>query len=113
MAGSKRHLKPLSTLLWTFRPSRWAVAEKQSNERNLERQRLVQVGARVEPELAAAVAQLADDGDRSVSREIRRALRYHVQHSSGGPPPTPAPEPERRVSGADSILEARRPAGDQ
>ena len=50
---------------------------------NVENPRLVQVGARVEPELAAAVAQLADAGDRSVSREIRRALRHHVQHSGG------------------------------
>lgn len=40
--------------------------------------RLVCVGARIEPELAAAVARLARDGDRTVSRQIRRAIVEHV-----------------------------------
>jgi hypothetical protein len=48
----------------------------------------ISLGARVEPELAEAVRSLADAGDRSVSREVRRALLEHVaQASPGGSPP--------------------------
>ena len=49
---------------------------------NRENQGLVCIGARVEPELADAVAKLADRGDRSVSRQVRLALREHVAHES-------------------------------
>lgn len=48
---------------------------------------LVTVGARVEPELAAAIRKLADEGHRNVSREIRRALIAHLERT----------EQERRV----------------
>lgn len=52
----------------------------------------VTVAARVEPELAAAVARLAEAGDRSFSREVRRALREHVKDfSAAAMTPTPAP----------------------
>jgi hypothetical protein len=42
----------------------------------------VTVAARVEPELAEAMQDLADAGDRSLSREIRRARRSHVRLTS-------------------------------
>ena len=38
----------------------------------------VVVAARVPPELAAAVERLAQQGDRTISREVNRALREHV-----------------------------------
>src|SRR5512133_2027095 len=61
------------------------------------RERLVTIGARVPAALAEAVAELADAGDRSLSREIRRAVQEHVQASqvpresgpSGADPPAP------------------------
>jgi hypothetical protein len=53
------------------------------NTANPENEHLVCLGARVEPELAEAVRALASAGDRSVSREIRRAL---LQHVAGTPP---------------------------
>src|SRR5215212_21388 len=40
------------------------------------------VGARVEHELAQAVAALAAAGDRTISRQIRRALVEHVDRQS-------------------------------
>ena len=43
---------------------------------------LVHVGAKVEPALAEAVRQLADSGDRSLSREIRRAIAKHVERAT-------------------------------
>jgi hypothetical protein len=46
------------------------------------REHLVHVGAKVEPDLADAVRQLADDGNRSLSREIRAAISEHVKESS-------------------------------
>jgi predicted transcriptional regulator len=36
------------------------------------------VGTRVEPELAQAVRRLANQGNRTVSREIAEAVRRHV-----------------------------------
>jgi predicted transcriptional regulator len=44
---------------------------------------LVHIGARVEPELAAAVTRLAALGDRSVSRQVRRELAEHVERQQG------------------------------
>jgi hypothetical protein len=81
---------------------------------NVENRRLVQVGSRLEPELAAAVAELADAGDRSVSREIRRAIREHVQRSEApGAPPSPAvPAERRRPEEVAPAVELRPPAGD-
>jgi hypothetical protein len=46
--------------------------------------RKVTVAARVEPGLAAAVARLAEAGDRSISREVRRALLEHVDSVGRG-----------------------------
>jgi hypothetical protein len=46
------------------------------------REHLVHVGAKVQPDLADAVRQLADDGNRSLSREIRAAITEHVKESS-------------------------------
>ena len=57
------------------------VAEQQSvHSRN--REHLVHVCAKVEPDLADAVRQLADDGNPSLSREIRAAIAEHVKESS-------------------------------
>jgi predicted transcriptional regulator len=78
-------------------------------EENVEHGPLLQVGARVPRELAAAIAHLADEGDRSVSREIRRAIQKHVEESGstasapqaggrfpeGSPPPAGAAEQGR------------------
>jgi predicted transcriptional regulator len=36
------------------------------------------VGTRVDPELAQAVRRLADQGNRTVSREVAEAIRRHV-----------------------------------
>jgi hypothetical protein len=60
---------------------------------------LVPISAKVAPELAEAVRDLADAGDRSVSREIARAVREHVERS-GGLASSRSPEPriERRES---------------
>jgi hypothetical protein len=49
------------------------------------REHLVHVGAKVEPNLADAVRQLADDGNRSLSREIRAAIAEHVSKESSAP----------------------------
>jgi hypothetical protein len=50
------------------------------------------IAARVEPELAAEVVRLAAAGDRSVSREIRRAIAEHVARQDPGASPPPRPE---------------------
>jgi hypothetical protein len=44
----------------------------------------VTIAARVPPALAEAVAVLAERGDRTVSREVFRAIRAHVQKSTVG-----------------------------
>jgi hypothetical protein len=46
--------------------------------------RKVTIAARVPLDLAEAVAALADAGDRSVSREVFRAIRTHVERSALG-----------------------------
>jgi hypothetical protein len=48
------------------------------------RERRVTIAARVPPALAEAVAVLAEAGDRTVSREVFRAIRAHVQKSTVG-----------------------------
>jgi hypothetical protein len=42
----------------------------------------VTIAARVPPDLADAVAELADAGDRTVSREVFRAIKSHVERSA-------------------------------
>jgi hypothetical protein len=49
---------------------------------NTENPRLVQVGARVAPELAAELARLVDAGHRNLSQEIRWAIEQHVERSA-------------------------------
>jgi hypothetical protein len=44
----------------------------------------VTIAARVPPDLAEAVAELADAGDRTVSREVFRAIKSHVERSAMG-----------------------------
>jgi hypothetical protein len=53
--------------------------------------RKVTVAARVPPDLADAVRTLADAGDRTVSREVFRAIREHVDKAC--PPSIPVVTP--------------------
>ena len=46
-------------------------------------ERKVTVAAQVAPDLADAVRTLADDGNRTVSREVARAIAEHVERSAG------------------------------
>jgi hypothetical protein len=62
--------------------------------------RLVQIGAKVPAELATALAELANAGDRSVSREIRRAVREHVDRSGGS-----SSSPHRPTNPAERVGE--------
>lgn len=45
------------------------------------REHLVPISAKVPSALADAVSHLADAGDRTVSREVARAIRAHVESS--------------------------------
>jgi hypothetical protein len=56
---------------------------------NVKTVRKVVIATRVPLTLADAVADLAERGDRSVSREVARALREHVARSDR-PESTPA-----------------------
>jgi predicted transcriptional regulator len=49
-----------------------------SNVSEVNPERKVTVAARVPPDLAEAVAALADAGNRSISREVSAAIREHV-----------------------------------
>jgi predicted transcriptional regulator len=55
-----------------------------TNANAVNRERRVTIAARVPPDLAEAVAALADAGDRTVSREVFRAIRMHVEMSAVG-----------------------------
>jgi hypothetical protein len=72
-----------------------------SNDSDVNTERKVTVAARVPPDLADAVRTLADAGDRTVSREVARAIREHVDKAS---PPSnlvaEAPAPPSIVAGA-------------
>jgi hypothetical protein len=67
-------------------PSDALVAElldvDNANPANAERR--VTIAARIPPDLAEAVVALADAGDRTVSREVFRAIRAHVEMSTVG-----------------------------
>jgi hypothetical protein len=52
----------------------------------------VTVAARVPPALAREVARLANAGDRTVSREVARAIREHVASQVPGVLPSLRPE---------------------
>jgi predicted transcriptional regulator len=54
------------------------------NVNSVNPERRVTIAARVPPDLAEAVATLAERGDRTVSREVFRAIRTHVQESAVG-----------------------------
>jgi hypothetical protein len=45
------------------------------------KENMIPVAAKIPADLAEAVARLADAGDRSMSGEIRRAIREHVDRS--------------------------------
>jgi hypothetical protein len=65
-------------------------------------ERLVPISAKVPRRVADEVSGLADLGDRSLSREIRRAVEAHVD--SGGRSLVARPEPAER----GDVSEARR-----
>ena len=56
--------------------------------------RRVSLGARVPPDVAQAVRELANAGDRTVSSEIARAIEEHCRRA----PPSRLATPERGVS---------------
>jgi hypothetical protein len=88
-------------------PSSRRTSETVDNSVN---EHLVHIGARVEPDLAEAVARLADAGDRSVSREIRRAIREHVAQQVPGTHPPLGPEtPVERSETSDSRRQSSSP----
>jgi hypothetical protein len=53
-----------------------------AEELDVSKERKVNIAARVPPELAAAVADLAERGNRTVSREVAQAVAEHVKESS-------------------------------
>jgi predicted transcriptional regulator len=55
-----------------------------NNVSTVNAERRVTIAARVPPDLAEAMAALADAGDRTVSREVFRAIRAHVEMSTVG-----------------------------
>jgi hypothetical protein len=63
-------------------PARARLVAEQRGVNQVHPAHLVHVGAKVEPALAEAVRQLADNGDRSLSREIRRAIAEHVERAT-------------------------------
>jgi hypothetical protein len=60
-----------------------------SNADAVNRERRVTIAARVPPDLAEAMAALADAGDRTVSREVFRAIRAHVEIAGASLPSRP------------------------
>jgi hypothetical protein len=68
---------------------------------NLQERRKHIVSFQCDPRTTARLAELARRGDRTLSAEIRRAVREHIDHQLPGAPPLD-PEPiERR--GADLV----------
>jgi hypothetical protein len=86
---------------------------------NPEPERQVTLAARVPPDLAQAVRALAAEGDRTVSREIGRAIREHVQsenhnkHKSKQPPNFVSPKGKASGGRKNVIGPGPRPGGKQ
>jgi hypothetical protein len=59
-------------------------------------ERKVTVAARVPPALAQEIARLADAGDRTLSREVARAIQEHVANKVPGSLPPLSPESVER-----------------
>jgi hypothetical protein len=72
---------------------------------DVNRETKVVVGARVPPDLAAAVVRLADAGNRTLSREVAAAIAEHVQRASLG---TSSPLPLLERAGSPSRPPALR-----
>jgi hypothetical protein len=64
-------------------------------------ERKVTVAARFPPALADAVAALADAGDRTLSREVFRAIREHVERSAAPSTSSPRPDAPQRSDGPE------------
>jgi hypothetical protein len=78
-----------------------------------DREHLVPISAKVPSELADAVSRLADAGDRSVSREVYRALRSHVERSGGSLAAQTRPSPAEPGAPVDPAVEVPQPAGEE
>jgi predicted transcriptional regulator len=78
-----------------------------------DREHLVPISAKVPSELADAVSRLADAGDRSVSREVYRALRSHVERSGGSLAAQTRPNPAERGTPVDPAASVPQPAGEE
>jgi hypothetical protein len=75
----------------------FSIAELQSVKNRASQDYLVQIGAKVPYEVADAIRNLADAGDRSISREIRRAVEAHLERSGElSSSRSPVPRTERR-----------------
>jgi predicted transcriptional regulator len=72
------------------------------------RERKVTVAARVPPELARAVAELADVGNRTLSREVASAIAEHVERSASS---GSLAEPAERSAPGSPAVEAQTLAG--
>jgi hypothetical protein len=67
---------------------------------------LVPLSTKVPARVAAEIERLADLGDRSRSREVRKALEAHIE--SGGSPSSHRPSPERSES-SGSVRQSSSP----
>jgi hypothetical protein len=76
---------------------------------NVNPERKVTVASRIPSDLADAVAQLADAGDRTMSREIFRAIRDHVDRSGGFSSSHP-PNPAERGETSGGVRQSNSPA---
>jgi hypothetical protein len=87
--------------LWQSLPTvetREGLAEEPNvdNAHNVGEAVRVTVSARVPPALAREIARLADAGDRTVSREVARAIQKHVAGQVPGSLPPLGPDPAER-----------------
>lgn len=83
---------------------RWWLAEllTVSIASDANREQKVTVAARVAPELARAVAELANLGNRTLSREVASAIAEHVEKSGGSSALADGPA-ERRAPDAVEV----------
>jgi hypothetical protein len=75
---------------------------------NLENQEhLVHVGAKVPAEIRNAIERMAEDGNRSVSREVRQALQEHISRAGS------AENPVEHAGTSSTSLPASLPGSEQ
>jgi hypothetical protein len=88
--------------------ARLAETQRVSEVDAVNRERRVTIAARVPPDLAEALAALAEACDRTVSREVFRAIRAHVQKSTVGFGSSVDDHAERRLA-RDQVPLPKRP----